>query len=161
MKFERFKTNWWTIPLSLSWTIWLSDGWDKSHGREVLEGLMGLWCFQRDMTSAQPAMFVIAAGKCSETSYMLFLINEKKNLLFVAFLCCYPFLSFRDLVILTKFCQTRSIGSPDAFFQFPLKCFQQRLPFLLLKKHLAKVQKIAKERTNYPLPVVLAKHRVS
>ena len=32
---------------------------------------MGLWCFQRDMTSAQPAMFVIAAGKCSETSYML------------------------------------------------------------------------------------------
>ena len=37
---------------------------------------------------------------------------------------------FRDLLILTKFCQTRSIGSPDAFFQFPLKCFQQRLPFL-------------------------------
>ena len=42
---------------------------------------------------------------------------------------------FRDLVILTKFCQTRSIGSPDAFFQFPLKCFQQRLPFLLIKEN--------------------------
>ena len=38
---------------------------------------MGLWCSQRDMTSAQPAMFVIAAGKCSETSYMLVLMRKR------------------------------------------------------------------------------------
>ena len=54
--------------------------------------------------------------------------------------------SFRDLVILTKFCQTRSIGSPDAFFQFPLKCFQQRLPFLRRKKHFASEGKMGKKR---------------
>ena len=53
--------------------------------------------------------------------------------------------SFRDLVILTKFCQTRSIGSPDAFFQFPLKCFQQRLPFLLLKNTLQRWKKLQKK----------------
>ena len=53
---------------------------------------------------------------------------------------------FRDLLILTKFCQTRSIGSPDAFFQFPLKCFQQRLPFLRRKKHFASEGKMGKKR---------------
>ena len=44
------------------------------------------------------------------------------------------FNTYRDLVARTKFCQTRSIGSPEAFFQFPLKCFQQHLPFRFQNK---------------------------
>ena len=75
---------------------------------------------------------------------------DEKNHLYVTFSCYFSFsfifFFFRDLVILTKFCQTRSIGSPDAFFQFPLKCFQQRLPFLRRKKHFASEGKMGKKR---------------
>ena len=122
---------------------------------------MGLGCFQRPCRHSQLRIAPVLFNREEECCKNERPFYEKKNRFFTScspFLLVEPFQSFffRDLVILTKFCQTRSIGSPDAFFQFPLKCFQQRLPFLLIKENtlhlMERLKKVAKKRERkYPL----------